>query len=63
MTMTMTTIDDHDHDHDHDHGHHHRDTNLRAAYLHVLADALTSVLAIIGAASPGASSAGYGWTR
>jgi cation diffusion facilitator family transporter len=37
---------DHDHDHDdHDH-HHHHDHNLRAAYLHVLADALTSVLAI-----------------
>jgi cation diffusion facilitator family transporter len=31
--------------HDHDH-HHHHDNNLRAAYLHVLADALTSVLAI-----------------
>ena len=27
---------------------HHHDTNLRAAYLHVLADALTSVLAILG---------------
>lgn len=45
--------DDHDHDHDdhhHDHGHahggHHRDNNLRAAYIHVLADAATSVLAI-----------------
>ncbi len=37
---------DHDHDHDHDHGHHHDDHNLRAAYLHVIADALTSVLAI-----------------
>lgn len=37
--------DDHD-DHGHDaHGHAH-DHNLRAAYLHVLADALTSVLAI-----------------
>jgi cation diffusion facilitator family transporter len=39
------------HDHDHDHGHrhdHHHDHNLRAAYLHVLADALTSVLAIAG---------------
>ena len=35
----------HDHD-DHDHAHHH-DHNLRSAYLHVLADALTSVLAII----------------
>ncbi|QCI66885.1 CDF family Co(II)/Ni(II) efflux transporter DmeF [Phreatobacter stygius] len=33
-------------DHHHDRGHHHDDTNLRAAYLHVLADALTSVLAI-----------------
>ena len=36
----------HEHDHDHDHAHHHHDHNLRAAYLHVLADALTSVLAI-----------------
>ena len=45
------------HGHGHDHGHHghdhhhdHRkgaDNNLRAAYLHVLADALTSVLAIV----------------
>jgi len=41
---------DHDHDHAHDAGHahaHHHDHNLRAAYLHVLADALTSVLAIV----------------
>ncbi|MEO1115203.1 MAG: CDF family Co(II)/Ni(II) efflux transporter DmeF [Pseudomonadota bacterium] len=52
----------HDHHHDHhqhghDHHHHHeedeksselhKDHNLRAAYLHVLADALTSLLAII----------------
>ncbi|MCX7322262.1 MAG: CDF family Co(II)/Ni(II) efflux transporter DmeF [Hyphomicrobiales bacterium] len=45
----------HDHDH-HDHGHHdhhhghgaqHHDNNLRAAFTHVLADALTSVLAIV----------------
>lgn len=44
----------HDHDHDHDHNHKHgdhdesdkHDHNLRAAYLHVLADTLTSVLAI-----------------
>lgn len=35
--------------HDHaDHGHHHRDHNFRAAYVHVLTDALTSVMAIIG---------------
>ncbi|MET0293203.1 MAG: CDF family Co(II)/Ni(II) efflux transporter DmeF [Steroidobacteraceae bacterium] len=48
--------DDHGHEHDHDHEHEHEhehadngrhhDTNLRAAYLHVIADALTSVLAI-----------------
>jgi len=39
----------HDHGHQHDHGHdhhHHHDNNLRSAYVHVLADALTSVLAI-----------------
>jgi cation diffusion facilitator family transporter len=39
----------HDHGHDedgHDDHHHHHDHNLKAAYLHVLADALTSVLAI-----------------
>lgn len=35
-------------EHDHDHlGHHHHDHNLRSAYLHVIADALTSVLAIV----------------
>lgn len=41
---------DHDGDHDrggdHDHPHDHADHNLRSAYLHVLADAFTSVLAI-----------------
>jgi cation diffusion facilitator family transporter len=36
----------HGHSHGHGHAHHHRDNNLRAAYLHVLADAATSVLAI-----------------
>ncbi|PZP62207.1 MAG: cation transporter [Delftia acidovorans] len=36
-----------DHHHGHDHGHASgKDQNLRAAYVHVLADALTSVLAI-----------------
>jgi cation diffusion facilitator family transporter len=39
--------DDHD-DHDHGHAHHHADHNLKAAYVHVLTDALTSVLAIGG---------------
>ncbi|MFX4085173.1 CDF family Co(II)/Ni(II) efflux transporter DmeF [Sphingobium yanoikuyae] len=33
-------------DHDHDHKSGHADNNLRAAYVHVLTDALTSVLAI-----------------
>jgi cation diffusion facilitator family transporter len=38
----------HHHDHGHGHGHPHRqDNNLRSAYGHVVADALTSVLAII----------------
>ncbi|MDT8281665.1 MAG: CDF family Co(II)/Ni(II) efflux transporter DmeF [Gammaproteobacteria bacterium] len=42
----------HHHDHDHDHGDHHsHDHNLRAAYLHVLADAMTSVLAIVALVS------------
>jgi cation diffusion facilitator family transporter len=52
---------EHDHDHQGGHGHlpsaeglaeasghvHHRDQNLRAAYVHVMADALTSVFAIV----------------
>jgi cation diffusion facilitator family transporter len=45
----------HHHHHDHDHHHHghahgahaHHDLNLRSAYMHVLADAATSVLAIV----------------
>ncbi|AUA78509.1 CDF family iron/cobalt efflux transporter AitP [Pseudomonas aeruginosa] len=41
---------DHDHDHDHDHHAHGHDLNLRAAYLHVLADAATSLLAIVALA-------------
>ena len=36
-----------EHDHDHDHGRAHHDLNVRSAYLHVLTDAATSVLAII----------------
>lgn len=52
----------HDHDRHHSNDEHHapgkgRDNNLRAAYLHVLADALTSVLAIV-ALLVGRS---YGW--
>lgn len=38
--------DHHDHHHDHGHHHHGADNNLRSAYFHVLADALTSLLAI-----------------
>jgi len=44
----------HQHDHPHDHGHHshdhhgkHHDLNLKSAYVHVVADAFTSVLAIV----------------
>ncbi len=41
----------HEHSHEHSHahggGHAHHDLNLRSAYLHVVADAATSVLAII----------------
>ena len=46
----------HEHDHEHHHdaevanGHHH-DLNLRSAYVHVMADAATSVLAIIALVS------------
>jgi len=36
----------HGHDHGHSHGDHHHDLNLKSAYLHVIADAATSVLAI-----------------
>src|SRR5450759_1689472 len=64
--------DSHDHDHHghshaghdhagHDHGEHrHHDNNLRAAYVHVLADAATSVLAI--AALVTAMYSGWVWT-
>ncbi len=65
--------DVHDHDHDHDHRHEHspaaapgaagrpdvHDHNLVSAYLHVLADALTSLLAIF--ALLGAKYFGFGW--
>lgn len=45
---SMFLLGDHHHDHhDHDRSHHHHDHNLRAAYMHVLADALTSLLAIV----------------
>lgn len=51
----------HHHDHDHGHAHHghHHDINLRAAYLHVVADAATSVMAI--AALVGGKYFGWAW--
>ena len=39
--------DDHDQHHDHHHSHDDHDLNQKAAFLHVVADAVTSVLAII----------------
>lgn len=35
-------------EHDHDHGDHHRDNNMRAAIIHVVADAAVSMLVIVG---------------
>ncbi len=49
--------DDHDDDHAHSHGH--TDHNLRAAYIHVLADAVTSVGAIVALALGW----WFGWVR
>jgi cation diffusion facilitator family transporter len=52
--------DHHHHGHDHaDAHHHHHDNNLRAAYIHVLADAATSILAITALVV--AMLAGWGW--
>ena len=41
---TIITIDEHEHGH----AHVHRDHNLRAAFVHVMADAAVSVLVIVG---------------
>jgi len=49
--------DEHDHAHVHAHETHHRDINLRAAYVHVVADALISILAIAGLSAAWA----FGW--
>src|SRR5438270_2937720 len=49
VVCALVLVHGHGHDHQHDHQHdadHHHDLNLRAAYLHVLADAFTSVTAI-----------------
>lgn len=45
ISVFLLKDDDHHH-HGHEHHTHHHDHNLKAAYLHVLADALTSLLAI-----------------
>jgi cation diffusion facilitator family transporter len=47
LSVWLLRDESHYHGHDHHHTHHGSDNNLRAAYIHVLADALTSVLAII----------------
>lgn len=53
----------HEHGHEHHHDHHehgqHHDLNLRSAYMHVIADAATSVLAIL--ALSGGKYWGAGW--
>ncbi|MGE5384449.1 MAG: CDF family Co(II)/Ni(II) efflux transporter DmeF [Betaproteobacteria bacterium] len=52
----------HDHHHgaeEHHHHHHHEDLNLKSAYVHVIADAATSVLAI--AALAGGWMYGWSW--
>lgn len=62
--MILGRAHDHDHEHhppgDHAHGHHdhHHDLNLKSAYLHVVADAATSVLAIVALAGGWI----YGWS-
>ncbi len=49
--LILGGVQDHHHDHhDEHHGHHPHDMNLKSAYLHVIADAATSVLAIIALA-------------
>jgi len=52
LNLVTAVILQHDHDQHHDH-------NLKAAYLHVLADALTSVLAVV--ALLGAKTFGFLW--
>jgi cation diffusion facilitator family transporter len=55
LLSALLLKDDHQHlhhdDEEHEHHHHDHDHNLSAAYMHVLADALTSVLAIVALVS------------
>ena len=48
IPMAILTIMTDDHDHDHADDKHHRDNNMRAAVVHVMADAAVSVLVIVG---------------
>jgi cation diffusion facilitator family transporter len=50
LVCAVLLKEDHQHEHHHHHAHSH-DLNLRAAYLHVLADAFTTLLAIIALTS------------
>ena len=50
LVSALILKDNHAH-HGHDHAPHGHDNNMRAAYVHVLADAATSVLAIVALAS------------
>ena len=55
--LILGRVHHHDHGHSHDH-HHHADLNLRSAYVHVMADAATSLLAILALAGGWL----YGWS-
>jgi Co/Zn/Cd efflux system component len=55
LAVSASPAEGHDHAHDPAHAarghiHHHHDHNFRAAYMHVVADVLTSVLALIALA-------------
>jgi cation diffusion facilitator family transporter len=66
VSALMLKDSHHHHDHGHDHGHshgsdygHHYDLNLKSAYIHVIADAVTSLLAIV--ALTGGKLFGWTW--
>src|ERR1700738_2371779 len=61
LVCALLLKDDHHHSGHvhHAHNHHHHDLNLRAAYLHVLADAFTTFLAIVALTS--GKFFGWGW--
>lgn len=69
LSAALLGSHDHGHEHEHehtheaddhaDHDHHHADHNLRSAYIHVLADAFTSLTAIL--ALTGGRIFGWAW--